>query len=66
MFARNGLIDLAKYRQSISLFSGKPGRILEKLIFKIPLLMILNAPSCIKVAKGSAVIYCTRRGDNSY
>jgi hypothetical protein len=71
-FAKNGLIVLAHRCQAISLFSGKSKydltieRILGTLIFKIPLLMILNTPKCIKVAKGSAVFYCTRRGDDSY
>lgn len=72
MFAKNGLIDLAAQRQAISLFSGEskydpaPERILGKLTFKIPLLMILNTPSRIKIAKGSAVNYCTCRGNDSY
>jgi hypothetical protein len=66
MFAKNGLIDPADYCRAISLFPGKPGWIFEKLTFKIPLLIILNTPSCIKVAKGSAVNYCTCRGNDSY
>ena len=65
MFAKTGLIALADSCQAISLFSGGPERILKKLTFKIPLLMILNTPRCIKVAKGSAVIYCTRHGNES-
>jgi len=66
MFTKNGMIALATQCQAISLFSGKPGRTLEKLTFKIPLLMILNTPRCIKVAKGSAVNCCTSRGNDSY
>ena len=66
MFTRNGMIDLANHCQAISLFSGKPAWTLEQLTFKIPLLMILNTPSRIKVAKGSAVNYCTSRGNDSY
>lgn len=66
MFAKNGLIDLVNHCQAIGLFAGKLERIWENLIFKIPLLMILNTPRCIKVAQGSAVIYCTRRGNDSY
>ena len=65
-FAKNGLIVLAVGCQAIGLFSGKSERIFEKLTFKIPLLMILNTPKCIKVAKGSAVIYCTCHGNDSY
>jgi hypothetical protein len=67
MFAKNGLIALANHYQAISLLSGEPERTLEKLIFKIPLLMILNTPSRIKVAKGSSAAFsCTRPGNDSY
>ena len=67
MLTKNGLIGLANRCQAISLFSGKPGRTLEQLTFKIPLLMILNTPSRIKVAiGGSAAISCTCPGNNSY
>ena len=64
MFERNGLIDLADHCQAISLFSDE--QVIRTSTFKIPLLMILNTPRCIKVAKGSAVIYCTRHGNDSY
>jgi len=67
MFTRNGMIDLATQCQAISLFSGNPGRTLEQLTFKIPLLMILNTPRCIKVAiGGSAANSCTCPGNDSY
>lgn len=72
MFAKDGLIDLADRCQAIGLFSVKSKydsaaeRIFGSLNSKIPLQMILNTPKCIKVAKGSAVIYCTRRGNDSY
>ena len=66
MLGRNGLIALTDHCQAISLFSGKSGRILGKLTFKIPLLMILNTPRCIKVAKGGAAISCTCPGNDSY
>ena len=64
MFERNGLIDLADHCQAISLFSDE--QVIRTSTFKIPLLMILNTPRCIKVAKGSAVNYCTRHGNDSY
>ena len=70
-FAKNGLIDPADRCRAIGLFSVKSKydlaaeRILGSLTFKIPLQMILNTPKCIKVAKGSAVIYCTRPGNGS-
>ena len=67
MFTKNGMIALATRCQAISLFSGNPGRTLEQLTFKIPLLMILNTPSRIKVAiGGSAAISCTCPGNDSY
>jgi hypothetical protein len=71
MFAKNGLIDLADCCQAIGPFSVKSKydmateRIFGSLTFKIPLQMILNTPKCIKVAKGSAVVYCTRHGNES-
>jgi len=73
MLTKKGLIDLANRCQAISLFSGKSkydstqGRTAGTLTFKIPLLMILNTPSRIKVAiGGSAAISCTCPGNNSY
>jgi hypothetical protein len=66
MFTKNEMIDLANHCQAIILFSGKPRRTFENLTFKIPLLMILNTPSCIKVAKGGAALSCTRSGNDSY
>lgn len=63
-FAKNGLIALADHCQAISLFSDEQA--MKTSTFKIPLLMILNTPRCIKVAKGSAVNYCTCRGNYSY
>ena len=72
MFAKNGLIDLADRCQAVSLFyreskyDSTVKRIVRMPTSKIPLLMILNTPRCIKVAKGSAVIYCTRPGNDSY
>ena len=63
MFERNGLIALADHCQAIGLFPDE--RAMRTPTFKIPLLMILNTPRCIKVAKGSAVIYCTRHGNES-
>jgi hypothetical protein len=62
-FAKNGLIVLAVSCQAISLL---PGRTTGTLNFKIPLLMILNTPSRIKVAKGGAAICCTCHGNDSY
>jgi len=63
MFAKNGSIALADHCQAISLLQE---RITGTLIFKIPLLMILNTPSRIKVAKGGAAISCTCHGNDSY
>lgn len=72
MFAKNGLIGLAARCQAISLFSGKsennstPDRTAGIPTFAIPLQMILNTPNRIKVAKGSAVFYCTRCGNSLF
>jgi hypothetical protein len=72
MFAKNGLIGLAAQCQAINLFSGKseynstPDRTAGIPTFAIPLQMILNTPSRIKVAKGSAVFYCTRSGNSLF
>ena len=64
MFARDRMIDLVNYYQAIRLFSDE--QIMRESNFKIPLLMILNTPRCIKVAKGGAAISCTRFGNDSY
>ena len=72
MFAKNGLIGLAAQCQAINLFSGKseynsaPDRTAGTPTFEIPLQMILNTPNRIKVAKGSAVFYCTRCGNSLF